>query len=214
MGELRWVLLLFGCLALGLVFLYSRGWFSARRAALKQQLGRISLPRSTLKASSSPSDPEAEEPAPPEPPLRDGSKVVAVRLMPAEADAFQAEALILALREAGLRHGKFGIFHRYMDDEDRRTIFAVANLIEPGAFDLSRIKEGEYEGVSFFMVLPGPEDGVKAFDEMLEAARQIARSTDGMLCDEVGSKLSIQRERYLREEVIAFERQRSIQSAR
>ena len=40
---------------------------------------------------------------------------------------------------------------------------------------------------------------------MMAAARALAQSLDGELLDESGSTLSIQRERYLREEIIQFQ---------
>ena len=40
---------------------------------------------------------------------------------------------------------------------------------------------------------------------MIAAARALSQSLDGELLDESGSTLSIQRERYLREEVIQFQ---------
>jgi len=60
-------------------------------------------------------------------------------------------------------------------------------------------------GISLFMVLPGPVEGAEAFDSMMESARALAKSLDADLLDESGSTLSIQRERYMREEVIQFE---------
>ena len=55
------------------------------------------------------------------------------------------------------------------------------------------------------MVLPGPIDGAKAFDLMMEAARTLSQSLNAELLDESGSTLSIQRERYLREEIIQYQ---------
>ncbi len=60
-------------------------------------------------------------------------------------------------------------------------------------------------GISIFLVLPGPVDSVEAFDLMMTAARALAQSLDAELLDESGSTLSIQRERYMREEVIQFQ---------
>ncbi len=60
-------------------------------------------------------------------------------------------------------------------------------------------------GISLFMVLPGPIEGVEAFDQMIAAARTLAQSLNGELLDESGSTLSIQRERYMREEIVQFE---------
>ena len=44
---------------------------------------------------------------------------------------------------------------------------------------------------------------------MMESARTLSQSLDGELLDESGSNLSIQRERYLREEVIQYQHQYS-----
>jgi FtsZ-interacting cell division protein ZipA len=40
---------------------------------------------------------------------------------------------------------------------------------------------------------------------MVNAARAVAKRLDGNLVDEHGSTLSVQRERYLREEIIQFQ---------
>ena len=77
--------------------------------------------------------------------------------------------------------------------------------MEPGSFDLANIKEQEIPGISLFLVLPGPIDGVEAFDMMMEASRTLAQSLDADLLDETGSTLSIQRERYMREEIVEYE---------
>jgi len=53
--------------------------------------------------------------------------------------------------------------------------------------------------------LPGPIDGTEAFDLMMTAARALAQSLDAELLDESGSTLSIQRERYMREEIIQYQ---------
>jgi len=55
------------------------------------------------------------------------------------------------------------------------------------------------------MVRPSLIEGTEAFDLMMEAARTLSQSLQAELLDESGSTLSVQRERYLREEVIQFE---------
>ena len=98
-----------------------------------------------------------------------------------------------------------GIFHQYDGNDESRTIFSAASLVEPGSFDIANIKEQEIPGISLFLVLPGPVDGVEAFDMMMEASRTLAQTLDAELLDESGSTLSIQRERYMREEVIQYQ---------
>ena len=104
-----------------------------------------------------------------------------------------------------MRHGKFGIFHRVEGTDDDNIVFSVASLIEPGTFDLTNIRQQELPGVTMFMILLGPKDGTEAFDEMVETARTLAETLDGELLDEAGSSLSIQRERFLREEIIQYQ---------
>ena len=132
-------------------------------------------------------------------------KIVALRLVARSGGVLQGDELILSLRGIGMRHGQFGIFHRFDGNDESRTIFSAASLVEPGSFDLTNIRDQEIPGISLFMVLPGPIDGADAFDLMMAAARTLAQSLNAELLDESGSTLSIQRERYLREEIVQFE---------
>ena len=218
MGPFRWVLLLIGTGVIGLIFAYSRGWLPGRKSLNKLSVLRkepvLEGFEEDFKEDFAPlTQPEAEEePAiTPDPAILPDSRVITVRIMPAPGTQFPAEELVLALREAGLRHGDFGIFHRLTSaataDAKEHIRYSVASLVEPGSFDLTNLKESEYRGISIFMLLPAPEDGVQLFDEMLATAREIARRVDGRLLDERGGALSIQRERYMREEVIEFLRQ-------
>ena len=136
--------------------------------------------------------------------ISSNSMVITVRIVPHPGEQFPAEDLILALRKDGLVHGKYGIFHSMSEDDIPRIRYSVASLVEPGSFDLSKLKDSYYDGVSIFMVLPAPEDCVFLFDDMLQTARQVAKQVDGRLIDEQGGALSVQRERYMREEVMEF----------
>lgn len=132
-------------------------------------------------------------------------KIVTLRLVAKGAKLFNGEQVVLSLRGLGLRHGRFGIFHRVEGTDDDSIVFSVASLVEPGTFDLTNIRQQELPGVSMFMVLPGPKDGAEAFDEMVATARALAEALDGELLDEAGSTMSIQRERFLREEIIQYQ---------
>jgi cell division protein ZipA len=131
-------------------------------------------------------------------------KIVAMRMAARAGSLMAADAVVLLLRELGLRHGKFGIFHRHLPDAEGPPLFSVASMTEPGSFDLSKVRETQLPGVTLFMVLPGPVDPLQAFDEMVEVARALARELEGELLDESGSTWSVQRERYIREELIRY----------
>lgn len=137
-------------------------------------------------------------------------KIITLRMIAHGGGAFQGDELILNLRGIGMRHGKFGIFHRYDGEDENLAIFSAASLIEPGSFDLANIKEQEIPGISLFAVLSGPIDGVEAFDMLMEASRTLAQSLNGELLDESGSTLSIQRERYMREEIVQYQHRNKV----
>lgn len=211
MDGLRWLLLLFGLLVIAGVYLYSRrGKDSADEndivpGRLEPSLDGADVgDDSTEEPGHSPAD-DDDQATEDTPPSNGPQKIVTVRIVAREKRSFKGDDLILSMRGIGLRHGKFGIFHRYDGSDESRTIFSAASLVEPGSFDLQNIKEQEIPGISLFLVLPGPLDSVEAFDMMLAAARTLTQSLDGELLDESGSTLSIQRERYLREEIIQFQ---------
>lgn len=199
MTQLRWVLLLAALLILVALFIWTR--YRSRLTASFRLPPRSPAPESGVSTSGrlEPTLPgRASVPVLPE-------KIVTIRILSRAGAPFPAEDLLLALREAGLRHGRFGIFHANVSDTDETPVFSVASLTEPGSFDLTRVHTDVYQGVSLFLGLPGPVEGVKAFESMVGAARAVAKRLDGNLVDEHGSTLSVQRERYLREEVIQFQ---------
>ena len=129
-------------------------------------------------------------------------RIIALRLVPKTGDEISTEGAVLAMRALGLQHGRYGIFHHLSDDGETR--FSVASLTEPGSFDLTKLADSTIAGLSVFMVLPGPGDQVERFDAMISAARDLALTLNADLLDERGSSWSIQRERYIREEIIEY----------
>ena len=214
MLELRWVLLGLGLLAIVGVYLWT-----VLLPRFKDRRQRPSEPqlRSTEAAADDGSDHAADEAA--HAPVEAGHApmepdhgavdagpqgVVTLRLIARNGEALDAEQAVLALREAGLRHGRYGIFHCSSAENDEEADFYVANLVEPGSFDLSNLSGSTLPGMSFFMVLPGPGDPVYRFDRMIGVARRLTQSLDAELFDEQGSSWSLQRERHVREELIEY----------
>ncbi len=219
MDGLRWLLLILGVLVVVGVYFYSRR--EARKKDEEESFERREptldgddgfdetaepAPEPALEGPLEGDEAPIEEPSDPSTDTSDSpQKIVTLRLVAREKSAFPGDELILSLRGIGMRHGKFGIFHRIDGDDEDATIFSAASLVEPGSFDLANIRDQQIPGISLFLVLPGPIEGAKAFDMMMEAARTISQSLNGELLDESGSTLSIQRERYMREEIIQFE---------
>lgn len=207
MTELRWVLLALGVFVIVAVYLWSQRipqrWFSPLAALRKQdhsdsirvepefddESGSTSTDASPVERSD-----EAEH---------NVDKIVTLRFIPDKKE-IACDVVILALRAAGLTHGRYGIFHKHESDVSEEPMFSVASLTEPGSFDLANLADTKIPGMSFFMVLPGTGDPVARFDAMVGVARELARDLEGELRDEKGSSWSIQRERYVREEIIAY----------
>jgi cell division protein ZipA len=223
---LRWLLLIFGALVVAGVYFYTRrerqnppdeSVASARvtptlnDATREREEPSIGSPviddtavEDTPENSAEPTESESVADAPKDrAPIP--QKIVTFRVVAKNKGAFPGDELILGLRGIGMRSGKFGIYHRYDGNDESRTVFSAASLVEPGSFDLKNIKQQQIPGVSFFMVVPGPLDAAEAFDLMIQAARALTQTMDAELLDESGSTLSIQRERYMREEVIQFQ---------
>lgn len=200
MAEFRWSLLAVGILVLIIVF-----WWSRRESRGERIFSGGLLRRDRLIPPLEPEQPVADDSPKDEPLPPRVERIVTVRLMARDHGGFPGEQLFRILRDAGLRHGRFGIFHFHQESDQGPEVFSVASLIEPGSFDLARMKESSYPGVSLFLILPSPGDAVSAFDKMLVTARDLAGKLGGDLLDEHGSKLSVQRERYLREEVIEYQ---------
>lgn len=205
MEDLRWILLGLGVLVIAAVY-----WMSRPRPPKPDKSTdetRLEPVVSPLESTPSPADNEPielEAEAEPDSP-QVTERVIAIRLV-APSEPIGSEGAILAMREAGLLHGHFGIFHRRLEGRNA-SVFSVASLVEPGSFDLTKAKESTLPGMTLFMVLPNAVDPVSAFDDMVATARVLSQKLDLDLVDEQGSSWSIQRERYLREEIIQFRHQ-------
>ena len=210
MDGLRWLLLGVGLVVVAGVYFFTRYQRKKIESSPQQDLFDIrpdpesNIPR-TEPVFGNDSSVELVSPQSDEPEFAARRKIVTLRIVAHDGASFAGDALVLSLRGIGMRHGKIGIFHRHDGNDEENVVFCAASLVEPGSFDLSNIKDQEIPGISLFMVLPGPVDGAEGFDLMVSAARTLVQSLNAELLDESGSTLSIQRERYLREEIIQFE---------
>ena len=135
MDGLRWLLLIFGALVVAGVYIYSRRE-KGESAAAPKAVERVE-PTINLKGVDLTPDGESGEEGPPrlldddfQTPVLDEQpqKIVTLRLVARHKKSFKGDELILSLRGIGLRHGKFGIFHRYDGNDESRTIFSAASL--------------------------------------------------------------------------------------
>ncbi|MCW8845706.1 MAG: hypothetical protein OQK99_07685 [Gammaproteobacteria bacterium] len=141
-------------------------------------------------------------------------KIVTLRVAFSETNNVPGSGLTELFKAHSLRFGNLNIFHKFINEGGRSKgpIFSVASIVEPGSFDLANIETDTIPGLTLFMMLPNPIEGSLAFGSMLDFARAAKERFDGEVLDESGSTLSIQRAGYIRDEIIDFERKRSIRN--
>lgn len=134
--------------------------------------------------------------------------VIVLNVMAASEQTFPGTEVRKALEEVDLRHGDMRIFHHFGVGEMSvdGPVFSVANILEPGFFELERMDAMATPGVCMFMRLPGPLDGRVAFELLLSTGRRLAQQLGGELRDETRSVLSLQKIAQIRERIGEFDR--------
>ncbi|MAT92092.1 MAG: cell division protein ZipA [Halioglobus sp.] len=120
---------------------------------------------------------------------------------------FRGEDILHILLACDLRFGDMSFFHRHEFEAGRGAIqFSVANMMQPGVFDIDNMAQMNTPGLVFFLTLPGPEDMMKAYDYMLETAQAVARNLGGDVLDESRSVLTRQTTEHSRQQIRELER--------
>jgi len=143
----------------------------------------------------------------PDGPLPGVAELFVFRVLPPDEAGFDGNAVLQILLACDLRFGSMNIFHRHEESRGRGPVqFSVANLMEPGAFDLDTMANERLSGLCFFMSLPGPANPVKAFNYMVETAQCIVKNLGGELLDEAQSVVTLQTLEHGRQSIREFER--------
>lgn len=98
---------------------------------------------------------------------------------------FSGPMIMQMMAELELEHGEMQVYHYNVHRFDQKTsMYCVANMLKPGNFVLEQMSSFETPGLSLILQLPGPEDGLKALNIMLEHAQRIATFLNGELLDQ------------------------------
>ena len=120
---------------------------------------------------------------------------------------FRGDDILHILLACDLRFGDMNFFHRHEFEAGRGAIqFSVANMMQPGVFDIDNMADMSTPGLVFFLTLPGPEDMMKAYDYMLETAQTVARNLGADVLDESRSVLTKQAVEHGRQKIRELER--------
>ncbi len=136
-----------------------------------------------------------------------GEELLVINLFAQEGELFTGEAMLAAMRGQGLKFGEMNIFHR-LDPTTRAIQFSVANVLEPGYFDLAEFSDFVSPGLVFFLQLPGPERPGEAVEDMIGVARAIANELGAVLKDENMNVLTPQTAEHYRQRVADYSRRR------
>ena len=119
--------------------------------------------------------------------------VLVMHLMANKGETLNGEDLLTVSVEVGLRYGAMKIFHRHLsDDGSGPVLFSMANLVNPGTFDLNTMSKITTPGVTLFMALDDLEDPSAAFETMIEAVNNMAEKLPLNVMDESRSSMTLQ----------------------
>jgi len=126
-------------------------------------------------------------------PRDEHTRVFSLNVVARSEHGFSGADILQALLGYGLRFGDMDFFHfSEVQSGTSKIQFSVANMMQPGVFDIDRMDHLQTQGLMFFLTLPGPEDMSAAFDEMLATAQALAETLDGDVLDDTRSVMTKQ----------------------
>lgn len=143
-----------------------------------------------------------DDPAPSSAPIPsdDTENVLVLTVMAGQDKRFSGPLLLKVLQEVGLEHGERDLFHYYLAGKEE-PLFSVANILEPGSFNLGEMVTLQTPGIVLFMHLPAVVSGELALQTLLQKSRQMAAQLSGSLCDD--NRLPLDEERRAQLEQVA-----------
>jgi cell division protein ZipA len=134
-------------------------------------------------------------------------EVFMLNVVSRKKEGFRGDDILQILLACDLRFGDMDFFHRHEFEAGRGAIqFSVADMMQPGVFDIDNMADMTTPGLVFFLTLPGPEDMMQAYDYMLETAQAVARNLKGDVLDESRSVLTRQSMEHNRQQIRELER--------
>ena len=182
---------------------------AASKEALKRNQIEINFDNQAAEKTNSPEVIKSEAPKPKANQLEPQIIILSV-VMPANQQIFGA-ALLPSLLTLGLKYGEMNVFHRHEDNAGNgKVTFSLANIMNPGSFDLDTMETFATRGVSLFMTLPNAGDPFKVFEQMLNAAKQLAKEFNAQLIDDKRNVMTKQTEQHYLTRIREFDRKSRI----
>ena len=139
----------------------------------------------------------------------DRSEVLVLNVVAKDGRVFAGDDLLEVLITSGLKFGDMNIFHKRLSKEHQNmVIYSVANMLNPGTFDLNNMDDFTTLGISFFLALPTAINNLDAFEQMLGVAQEIRDTLDGDLKDDHRNGMTGQTIEHYRQRIRDFELRR------
>jgi cell division protein ZipA len=152
------------------------------------------------------------EPAPTANPGEPG--LILVLNIIAEGRQLRGPAILKAIAATGMAYGAMGVFHFYSANRPgKQPLFSLANMMEPGSFNLSSMEELSTPGLTLFATLSRPNEALATFNKMLDVARKLAKTLDATVCDERRGTLNKQGVEHIHEQIKEYQRKSRITQA-
>lgn len=115
-----------------------------------------------------------------------GRELIVLHIIPRDKEYIEGSAILHAASELEMTFSTMQVFHHYGIGEMKKdeALFSLANMMEPGDFDLENIDRLTTPGLVIFMTLPTVIDGQVVFELMLNTAQRLAAFLGADVCDE------------------------------
>lgn len=128
------------------------------------------------------------------------SDIIVLYLLPKGNQKLNGSQINSSVQAMGLSFGEMNIFHYRPGN---RNVFSIANMLEPGSFDVNTIHDLQTTGLSVFMQITG-DDPLDDLTEMLQRSYQLAGLLDARLCNHKRQPLTQQDAENYRKQVSDF----------
>jgi cell division protein ZipA len=136
------------------------------------------------------------------------SKIIILSVVMPAHQQMSGATLLPSLLTLGMKYGEMNIFHRHQDNAGNGAVtFSLANMLNPGSFELDTMETFVTQGVSLFMTLPNATDPFIAFEQMLAAAKQLATELRAEIVDDKRNIMTKQTEQHYISKIREFDRQ-------
>lgn len=117
--------------------------------------------------------------------------IASINIVSINESGFTGRAIDQAAHRVGMEFGPMNIYHlKNSDPTGSRDLFSLANLYQPGEFDLKRIVDFTTDGLTLFMSVPHAAHPEQVFERMIDAAKTLCRLLGGDLRDQQQRPLS------------------------